>query len=198
MINVKPRTFIDDVITSNVSEDSEKMHNIWMKLPLGSKKLLSDFIARESSIQKVFTLAVDTNTGKADSVSSEVIIDSILSTNSSYIEGMIRDNLDSLTIDRPEILEKIYNSKKLSIKDMVKLLAKFPRIVSLKILTQIANSNQRYVLSSFSELPIKIQRLLIRKNPYNIQYINNPDQSIINELKKKYGDEIDDYILGVL
>ena len=44
-----------------------------------------------------------------------VIIDSILSINSSYIESMIRDNLDSLTIDRPEILEKIYNSNEISI-----------------------------------------------------------------------------------
>ena len=68
----------------------------------------------------------------------------------------------------------------------------------MKIFTEIANSKDRHILANFSEIPVKVQRLLIRKSPYNIQYINNPDQSIINELKKKYGDDINDYILGVL
>ena len=49
-----------------------------------------------------------------------------------------------------------------------------------------------YPLISHVELPVKIQRL-VKRNPYNIQYIVNPDQSVIDYVSKKVPD-IDQYI----
>ena len=109
----------------------------------------------------------------------------------------MENSLDKLTITKSETIETIYKSG-LPLKIVLDVLIKFPNLINLKILTEIANSKNRYILGNFPELPVKIQRILIRKSPYNIQYINNPDQSIINELKKKYGEDLNDYILGVL
>ena len=38
------------------------------------------------------------------------------------------------------------------------------------------------------DMPVKIQRKFVKKNPYNIQYIKNPDQSIVDSLKTKVPD----------
>lgn len=50
-----------------------------------------------------------------------------------------------------------------------------------------------YPLISHVEMPVKIQKKFIKKNPYNIQYIKNPDQSVINYASKQVED-IDQYI----
>ena len=38
------------------------------------------------------------------------------------------------------------------------------------------------------DMPVKVQRKFVKKNPYNIQYIKNPDQSVIDSLKTKVPD----------
>jgi hypothetical protein len=52
------------------------------------------------------------------------------------------------------------------------------------------------VLYSFKNIPTKIQMKMIRKNPYNIQYINNPSEKVVDMLRKQYGSTYEDYILG--
>ena len=55
--------------------------------------------------------------------------------------------------------------------------------------------NDISLLRMFDNVPKKVQRVITRKNPYAIQYINDPDPSVVDELIKKHGDEIKDYIL---
>ena len=43
------------------------------------------------------------------------------------------------------------------------------------------------------DMPVKIQRKFVKKNPYNVQYIRNPDSSVIETLKKQIPD-IEQYI----
>ena len=45
------------------------------------------------------------------------------------------------------------------------------------------------------EIPVKYQRKLVRKNPFNIQYIKNPDKAIVDWVLKKEP-EAKDYMLG--
>ena len=45
----------------------------------------------------------------------------------------------------------------------------------------------------FLNMPVKIQKKFVKKNPYNIQYIKNPDESVINSLKEKIPD-IEQYV----
>lgn len=52
-----------------------------------------------------------------------------------------------------------------------------------------------HFLLKFNKIPVKLQRTLIRKSPYNIQYVNNPDKSIVDYLKNIYGEEIEEYIM---
>lgn len=55
-------------------------------------------------------------------------------------------------------------------------------------------NDQRYWdLLYYLKMPVKIQMKMVRKNPYFIQYIKNPDQSVINYAKKKV-DNIEQFI----
>lgn len=45
----------------------------------------------------------------------------------------------------------------------------------------------------YLDMPIKVQKKFVKKNPYNVQYIKNPDASIIEALKQKVPD-IEQYI----
>ena len=62
---------------------------------------------------------------------------------------------------------------------------------------KLLNSNKFYYISRFNEIPAKVQRMMVRRSPYMVQYINNLDPQILNSLKQKYPN-IEDYTLGVL
>lgn len=176
------------------SEYSKLFKEAWSKIPVTNKEIIIDYSYREGRIDTLIELCK--KEGKVDSITTDIIIKK----GQNYehtLRNLIENNLDSLSITKSETVELIYNSG-LPLKLIMKVIGKFPHLINLKILAEIANSNNRYILATFPELPVKIQRILIRKSPYNIQYINNPDQSIINELKKKYGEDLNDYILGVL
>lgn len=57
----------------------------------------------------------------------------------------------------------------------------------------LSNPNLWEIFSYLPLIPVKIQMKLVRKNPYFIQYIKNPDQSVINFAKKKV-DNIEQFI----
>ena len=52
-----------------------------------------------------------------------------------------------------------------------------------------------HYFSWIDEIPTNIQRKLVRKNPYNIQYIKNPDPAVANWVKSKEP-EAEQYMLG--
>ena len=172
-----------------------KFNEAWTKIPATNKEIIVDYCYREGRIDTLIGLCKNSE-GKIDSLTTDLIIKKGKNSEIS-LRNLIENNLDVFTINKPETIELIYNSG-LPLKLIMKVISKFPHLINLKILAEIANSNNRYILATFPELPVKIQRIIIRKSPYNIQYINNPDQSIINELKKKYGEDLNDYILGVL
>ena len=64
-----------------------------------------------------------------------------------------------------------------------------------KILIQNYDMNTMYI---FNNIPSKIQMMMVKKNPYNIQYINNPSESVVSYIKQKYGDVYDYFILGAI
>ena len=57
------------------------------------------------------------------------------------------------------------------------------------------NQRRLPLLSMIDEIPVKYQRKLVRKNPFNIQYIKNPDKAIVDWVLKKEP-EAKDYMLG--
>lgn len=171
-----------------------RSENIWDKLPKINKETIIKYLY-ETNNMKSFISMISHN-GVIDSVSTEILINCGLNHQTQLID-IIKEHLNEIQIVDKKVMEKLI-SIEIPTNILIKILTRFPNLVTLKILQDIANSNQRYMLARFPELPLKIQRVLIRKNPYNIQYINNPDPSIISELKKKYGDELNDYILGVV
>ena len=44
------------------------------------------------------------------------------------------------------------------------------------------------------EIPLKVQRMMIRKSPYNIQYIRHPAPEIVNYLKTNHPEALEDII----
>lgn len=69
--------------------------------------------------------------------------------------------------------------------------------VPMEFWKKLLNSNKFYYISRFNEIPAKVQRMMVRRSPYMVQYINNLDPQILNSLKQKYPN-IEDYTLGVL
>ena len=183
----------DAVFYGSGTDFTSEFKIAWDKMPKANKKIIAETALEHGYVERLFSMIV--KDGKIDDVSTEAIIMGNADKRN-FNETLIKYE-DTFTITKPEILEYIWKSKcPNNIK--LKVLSHHPQLLSLKIFTEIANSKDRHILANFSEIPVRVQRLLIRKSPYNIQYINNPDQSIINELKKKYGDDINDYILGVL
>ena len=202
LVSLKPsklKSILDksgrDIISYGSSSEYAKLfREAWSKIPVTNKEIIVDYAYREGRTDYLIDLCK--NEGKVDTITTDILIKKGQNFDHT-LRNLIENNLDSLSITKPETVEMIYNSG-LPLKLIMKVIGKFPHLINLKILAEIANSNNRYILATFPELPVKIQRILIRKSPYNIQYINNPDQSIINELKKKYGEDLNDYILGVL
>lgn len=202
LVSLKPsklKSILDksgrDIIGYGSSSEYAKLfREAWSKIPVTNKEIIIDYAYREGRTDYLIELCK--NEGKVDAITTDILIKKGQNFDHT-LRNLIENNLDSLSITKPETVELIYNSG-LPLKLIMKVIGKFPHLINLKILAEIANSNNRYILATFPELPVKIQRILIRKSPYNIQYINNPDQSIINELKKKYGEDLNDYILGVL
>ena len=179
----------------NSSMNSINFKTAWSKMSIQNKEIVVKWSFESGNFGYLISLCTGDD-GKLDAVTSELLI-KIGKNHVNSLKSLLDSNLDKLTINKPELIEMIYNSG-LPLNNILKVLSKFPNLINLKILAEIANSKNRYILGNFPKLPVKIQRILIRKSPYNIQYINNPDQSIINELKKKYGEDLNDYILGVL
>lgn len=99
----------------------------------------------------------------------------------------------------PYIIEFI-NDKDVSeslIRFIKQLQENFDFKVPMEFWKKLLNSNKFYYIARFNEIPAKVQRMMVRRSPYMVQYINNLDPQILNSLKQKYPN-IEDYTLGVL
>lgn len=199
LVSLKPsklKSVLEKFGRTIISNTSDRLFNeAWSKIPVTNKEIIIEYCYREGRINTLIE-KIKNSESKVDSLTTDILIKKGQNYEHS-LRNLIETSLNTLSITKSETIELIYNSG-LPLKLIMKVITKFPHLINLKILAEIANSNNRYILATFPELPVKIQRILIRKSPYNIQYINNPDQSIVNELKKKYGEDLNDYILGVL
>jgi hypothetical protein len=135
-------------------------------------------------------LTVELN-GESLDITSQIIIESGL-------QNLMILCQDILLITTTQQLNKMLKIGNLDDNKKIKLMIKFQHLLDMNSYKSILDGRSFHLIRRFNSVPVKIQRMLIRRNPYNIQYINNPDQSIIDELRKKYGEDIDEYILGVL
>lgn len=166
----------------------EELKKAWNKISTKNKELLIRAMCNRNDRQ---LLKVIYGNEKFDSVVTNIL----LKIND---ESTLRSLYNNLTLTTTEQLNQLLNKKIFSNDEKIKMMIDNQHIVSVESFKTIIDSKNFYLISRFKSIPIKIQRMLIRRNPYNIQYINNPDQRIIDELKKKYGEDIEEYILGVL
>ena len=114
--------------------------------------------------------------------------------------SFLRDNWNKLIIKDPEILQKclkLYMKVKDDQSDakyLLNLIGANSKYLDMSSFMLIAK-NDISLLRMFDNVPKKVQRVITRRNPYAIQYINDPDPLVVDELIKKHGDEIKDYIL---
>ena len=63
-------------------------------------------------------------------------------------------------------------------------------------ITDVFYKNNMYsYLSIIDDMPTSMQMKLVKKNPYNIQYIKHPSEKVLNYVKKKEPDALE-YVLG--
>jgi hypothetical protein len=139
----------------------------------------------------LYKLASQNENKLLDAMTSQIIIESGL-------QNLMILCQDILLITTTQQLNKILKIGNLDDNKKIKLMIKFQHLLDMNSYKSILDGRSFHLIRRFNSVPVKIQRMLIRRNPYNIQYINNPDQSVIDELRKKYGEDIDEYILGVL
>lgn len=159
----------------------------WDKIPSKNKELM---IRKMSDIHSIRLLYYVNDYSKTYDVALTNII---LKVRSSFLLNILGDNL---TLESSEQLDEILNIKDLEFNKKLQIMLKNQHLMSVDNYKKLIKRDNYYIINKFKHIPVKIQRMLIRRNPYNIQYINNPDQSIIDELVKKYGNDINEYILG--
>lgn len=100
----------------------------------------------------------------------------------------------------PEVVKllnkMLLDSTMSSLVDYMKRLSSFNVPLDLEVYKKLLNSKYFYVLGEFDELPVKIQRMMLRKSPYMVQYIKNIDPAVLADLKKKHPD-IENHLIGV-
>ncbi len=164
----------------------EELKQAWNKISTKNKELLIRAMCSRNDRE---LLKVVYGNEKYDSIVTNIL----LKINN---EWTLRSVYDKFTLTTTEQLNQLLKNKIFSNDEKIKMMIDNQHLVSVDSFKTIIDSKNFYLISRFKSIPVKIQRILIRKNPYNIQYINNPDQSIIDELKKKYGEDIEEYILG--
>ena len=109
--------------------------------------------------------------------------------------------IKALDIRDPELLLRAYNiilkgrNSSKNIRGYMPFFIANESYLPLQIYSRIAKDDPDLLLY-FKHIPTKVQRTLTKRSPWAIQYINNPDPKVVSELKQKYGDEVDDYIMN--
>lgn len=188
ILDESPKIIRMSYYDSNVRQE---LVNIWDKIPMKNKALLLKTMSNDSEFEWLDTILSKIENKKFDTAVSKLIT---TETNSFFIGHY----LNNLTFESSESLNKLLKKTWLNNDQKLMLMVGNQHLLDIQSYKTIIDSKNFYLIRKFKNLPVKIQRILIRRSPYNIQYINNPDQSIIDELKKKYGEEVEEYILGEL
>ena len=173
-------------VTSWIKDNTEKIK------PETLKKILK-YVVNSNAVESYIASFIDAVTRQYDAVSENIS------------EDLIRDLFNRELVDRTAHI-----MKKFIVKDQNLLMQVYKRLKDSSYCMDFLKLNQKYLpisiymdiaknnptwLSKFDNVPVKVQRRLIKGTPYSIQYIRHPDPSIIEFLKSKYGEEIADYIL---
>lgn len=119
---------------------------------------------------------------------------------SAWISDELIKNSKLFSKENFKYFEKYLGKEDISkryIKFIIKNANNFEGGLPLEWYQKLLNSKYFYYLKSFDVLPTKIQRMMVRKSPYMVQYIQHIDPQILNTLKAKYPN-IEDYVLGEL
>lgn len=103
------------------------------------------------------------------------------------------DILKKMMVKDREIIVKLYDECE-NVRGIFDFLKTNQKYLPMSIYIKIAK-NDPTMLIKFDSVPRKVQMILTRGTPYAIQYIRNPDPVVVEKLKAKYGEEINDYIL---
>ena len=105
-----------------------------------------------------------------------------------------------LDIKSPEMMNRVNdivkNAPDDEFKSYITRLESLEVPISLDVYKRLLNGRYFYLFGEMNNIPVKVQRMMLRKSPYMIQYIQNPDPDLVANLKKKYPD-IENYIAGV-
>jgi DNA-dependent RNA polymerase auxiliary subunit epsilon len=194
----KLKSFLDaypDSFYRGIIEGSE-FKEIYNKIPRKNKELIINSILNGEYRSSLYTFfGYD---GKFEIIGSQLIIEYLKNKNT--INGFLNNIIGDIIISDVNDLNVIVNAyAKSDFKaSLIKLLKQNEHMLNekiYKILIQNYDMNTMYI---FDNIPSKIQMMMVKKNPYNIQYINNPSDSVVSYIKQKYGDVYDYFILGAI
>lgn len=127
-----------------------------------------------------------------------------------FVNNIIRDRLSGRYVNEeilglinfkdPQMSEKInkfvMSKKPNEMAEFFMRMVKDGFDIDIKLYQKILNSKYFYVLANVKNLPVKIQRMMVRKSPYMVQYIQNIDPQLLASLKAKHPD-IENHVIGV-
>ena len=100
------------------------------------------------------------------------------------------------------ILDKVFHSYNHRTKEIIDNIINISNYVEytgvdfpVSIYKMILNSQYFYLLGNKERISPKIQRMMVRKSPYMVQYIQHLDPEILKFLKEK-NPEIENYVIG--
>lgn len=192
-------TIIDSVEDTGDNEIKKQFLLMYSKLS-GTKRAMFDkqLFKRNNTISRVsdfvkYLLYKNPDFAPLMKWSKKDVMEVIGNVNSNYNIILVRTTKEPIT---EKDIKQMYKTKTLDDENLLKLAIDLPEL-SFSCLTVLANSERVDLLLELPELPKRIQEILVRRSPYFIQYINNPDPTIVNRLKAKNPD-IENFIRGVI
>lgn len=122
---------------------------------------------------------------------SEFIVELYIFKDQAFMDYVLSKKLD---IKNSELLNKLYNKFKNNYNEWKMVFINNSSYLGPNFFISLAKNRPEELLH-YKNIPVKAQMAITRKLPWMIQYIVHPDEKVVASLKKKYGNEIDDYIL---
>jgi DNA-directed RNA polymerase beta subunit len=133
----------------------EELRQAWNKISTKNKELLLRAMCTRNNRE---LLKVVYGNEKYDSIVTNIL----LKIND---EWTLRSVHDKFTLTTTEQLNQLLKNKIFSNDEKIKMMIDNQHLVSVDSFKTIIDSKNFYLISRFKSIPIKIQRILIRKNP---------------------------------